>query len=318
MMSSIHAGGTPAHGETGAADRQTEAERLAAGLASTLKNTQRTRFYHDVRFAEKAEIASSMLQEVRHGHPLSKLNRRRRKPLVLNRQVRRHTQADSKTPRADHGHRAHERSGKEGRHGGGGQGQGEGGEQQKDGERREKQAPLVVKIGKAKAIDPAVMSSGVLAAVQDPNVPPAQLEHDMRRALAARLLDIAKQLPGNPHARATAPVLGLSLELNAALQLLRGRGVTLTRAGLAGVKHVLLDVQDSVPTGASAQVTEARARSLNLLAPLMVLDAEHPSTPHQLTLAETRLRARLTAIGTAAEHGGTQPRAAEPAASQNP
>ena len=318
MMSPIHAGGTPPHGETGAAERQTEAERLAAGVTRTLKDTQRTHFYHDVRFAEKAEIASSMLHEIRHSHPLSKLNRRRRKPLVLNRQVRRHTQADTKTPRADHGHRAHERVGKEGRHGGGGQGQGEGGENQKEGERREKRAPLVVKIGKAKAVDPAVMSSGVLAAVQDPSEPPAQLEHDMRRAVAARLLDIAKQLPGNPSARATAPVLGLSLELNAALQLLHGRGITPSRKGLAGAKHVLLAVQDSAPNGASAQVTDGRARSLNLLAPLMVLDAEHPSTPRQLALAETRLRSRLAAIGTAAEHGGAEPRAAESAASQNP
>lgn len=318
MMSSIHAGGTPSHGETGAAERQTEAERLAAGVERTLKDTQRTHFYHDVRFAEKPEIASSMQQEIRHGHPLSKLNRRRRKPLVLNRQVRRHTQADPKTGRADPGHRAHERSGKEGRHGGGGQGQGEGEQKQKDGQQREKQAPPVVKIGKAKAVDSVAMSSGVLAAVQDPSTPPAQLEHDMRRAVARRLVDIAKQLPDHPSARATAPVLDLSLELNAALQLLRGRGISPTRKGLAGVKQVLLAVQDSVPTGSAAPVTEERARSLNLLAPLMVLDTEHPSTPRQLALAETRLRTRLAAIGTAAEHDGTEPRAAESAASQNP
>ena len=319
MMTSLHPGGLPPQGETHAADSQTEASRLAAGLARTLKDTQKGRFYHGTRFAGKPEIASSLQHEIKHNHPLSKLKRRRRKPLILNRQVRRNPVPEAKGARADHGHRRHERFGKDGRHQGGGQGQSEGQEKErhKDGERRENPAPLVVKVGKAKRADAAAMTSSVLAAVQDPNLPPAQVEHDMRRAIAMRVLHIAKQLPADPSARVTAPMLGLSLDVNAALAFLHKRGISPNRTGLAGAKQVLLAAQDSAPNGAPAQIADPRARTLNLLAPLMVLGAEHPSTPGQLALARNRLRSRLAAVGTAAEHVGSEPKATGPAASQN-
>jgi hypothetical protein len=319
-MTTIHPGGLPPPTETGSTEPHSDTARLATGLARSLKDAQHTKFYREARIAEKAEIASAMQHEIKHTHPLAKLKRRRRKPLVLNRQVRRYLPNDVKTARADPNHRRHERFGKDGRHQGGGQGQGEGqGKQgQKDGEQRESR-PVVVKVGKTKAkgIDPAFMSSGVLAAVRDPSLPQARLEADMRRAVAAGLLDIAKQLPGRPRARSTAPVLGLSLDLNAALQLLRTRGVTPNRTGLAGAKQVLLSISGGAPQGAAPPVTDERARSLHLLAPLMVLGAERPSTQRQLALAENHIRSGLMAVGTPIEQGTSQSNASEAKTSQN-
>lgn len=324
-MISVHGGAAPPHAETGETESDADAARLAAGMARTLRQTKQTRFYREARFAAKEEIASPMDHTLKHNHPLTKLKRRRRKPLVLHRPVRRNAPTETKTARTEHGqHRRHERVGKDGRHQGGGQGQGEGHEQegqqerQRERERRDDQAPAIVKVRRAKRIDPAAASNAVLAAVETPGLPPAQLELDMRRALTARVLDIARPLPGEPKARATSRWLGLSLDLNAALQSLRKRGIKPNPTGLAGVKQLLLEVQDSAPPAASPQVADDRARTVNLLAPLMVLGAERPSTPRQLALAENRLHSGLAAVSAEPEHGDVRPHANAPESSQNP
>ncbi len=324
-MISVHGGGSPPHAQTDETQSDTDAARLAAGVARTLRQTQQARFYREARFAAKEEIASPMHHTLKHNHPLTKLKHRRRKPLVLHRSVRRNGPLDTKTVRTEHGqHRRHERVGKDGRHQGGGQGQGESHEQdgqqgrQRERERRDDQAPVIVKVRRAKRIDPAAVSHGVLAAAETPGLPPAQLELDMRRTLAARVLDIARLLPGDPTARATPRWLGLSLDLNAALQSLRKRGIKPNPTGVAGVKQLLLEVQDSAPRVPSPQLTDDRGRTLNLLAPLMVLGAERPSTPRQLTLAANRLRSSLAAVSTDTEHSDVRPQAKAPEPSQNP
>lgn len=324
-MISVHGGGSPLHAQTGETQSDTDAAPLAAGVARTLRQKQQARFYREARFAAKEELASPMHRTLKHNHPLTKLKHRRRKPLVLHRPVRRNGPMETKTARTEHGqHRRHERAGKDGRHQGGGQGQDEGHEQegqqgrQREREQRDDQAPAIVKVRRAKRIDPAATSNAVLAAVETPGLPPAQLEFDMRRALAARVLDIARLLPGNPTAHATPRWLGLSLDLNAALQSLRKRGITPNPTGLAGVKQLLLEVQDSAPRAAAPQLTDDRGRTVNLLAPLMLLGAERPSTPRQLALAENRLRSGLAAVSTESEHDDVRPQAKTPEPSQNP
>lgn len=320
-MISVHGGGPPPHAETD--ETESEAARLAAGIARTLRQTQQTRFYREARFAAKEEIASPMHHTLKHNHPLTKLKRRRRKPLVLHRPVRRNAQTETKTARTEHGqHRRHERLGKDGRHHGGGQGEGreQEGQQERQRERegRDDQAPPIVKVRRAKRIDPAAASHAVLAAVEAPGAPPAQLELDMRRALAKQVLDIARPLSGDPKARATPRWLGLSIDLNAALQSLRKRGIKPNPTGLAGVKQLLLEVQDSAPPAASPRVADDRARTVNLLAPLMMLGAERPSTPRQLALAANLLHSGLAAVSTEPEHGDVRPQTNGRKASQNP
>ncbi|HEX7684136.1 MAG TPA: hypothetical protein VF446_11490 [Trinickia sp.] len=324
-MISVHGGGSPPHAQTSETDSDTDAARLAAGIARTRRQAQQGRFYREARFAAKEEIASSMHHTLKHNHPLTKLKHRRRKPLVLHRPVRRNVPTETKTARTEHGpHRRHERVGKDGRHQGGGQGQGEGHEQegqqgrQRERERQDDRAPAIVKVRRAKRIDPAATSNGVLAAVETPGLPPAQLELDMRRALAARVLDIARQLPGDAKARATPRWLGLSLDLNAALQSLHKRGIKPNPTGLAGVKQLLLEVQDSAPRTAAPQPADDRGRTVNLLAPLMVLGAERPSTPRQLALAANRLRSGLAAVSIESEHDDVRPQTKTPESSQNP
>nr|WP_243897020.1 type III secretion system protein [Burkholderia pseudomallei] len=111
----------------------------------------------------------------------------------------------------------------------------------------------------------------------------AQREHALRHLWADTLLQLGRRIDAEPGARITAALLNHNADLLAA----RLRTGPWTPIGWSGVKQLLLDAMH----GAGGAVRDAaaargdRASTHYLLLPLLVFNAERPSTPRQLARA---------------------------------
>ncbi|MEB5495216.1 type III secretion system protein, partial [Burkholderia pseudomallei] len=108
-------------------------------------------------------------------------------------------------------------------------------------------------------------------------------EHALRHLWADTLLQLGRRIDAEPGARITAALLNHNADLLAA----RLRTGPWTPIGWSGVKQLLLDAMH----GAGGAVRDAaaargdRASTHYLLLPLLVFNAERPSTPRQLARA---------------------------------
>ena len=176
-------------------------------------------------------------------------------------------------------------------------GQGSGRQQQQRQDRRN-----IVKVKLSKRISPSAIRSDLRTLADANGDEPIKLETQMRLAWTRTCLGFGAALAVDPKAPVTPVVLGSSLDMIAA----RFRHTALRDAtrqtGLLGVKHQLQTVQDEPPfkTQSAGELSE-RQKDLNLLAPLLVLHGERPSTRPQLRLSVCRIRTLLFATGQAVD-----------------
>ncbi|CAJ9884225.1 type III secretion system protein [Burkholderia pseudomallei] len=166
---------------------------------------------------------------------------------------------------------------------GGGQG---GGRQQRDQDERDGEPANVSalpRVRAARARPAAEPAQRVLRDVARTLADCAQREHALRHLWADTLLQLGRRIDAEPGARITAALLNHNADLLAA----RLRTGPWTPIGWSGVKQLLLDAMH----GAGGAVRDAaaargdRASTHYLLLPLLVFNAERPSTPRQLARA---------------------------------
>ncbi|WGS47796.1 type III secretion system protein (plasmid) [Burkholderia sp. JSH-S8] len=165
----------------------------------------------------------------------------------------------------------------------GGQG---GGRQQRDQDERDDEPAKVAALPRARAARARPTPAPAQRALTDiahTLADATQREQALRHLLADTLLQLGRRVDAQPGARITAALLNHQADLLAA----RLRSGPLTPIGWSGVKQVLLDAMQSVggtPRDASAARSE-RARTHYLLLPLLMFNAERPSTNTQLARA---------------------------------
>ncbi|KVA24587.1 hypothetical protein [Burkholderia ubonensis] len=155
----------------------------------------------------------------------------------------------------------------------GGQG---GGRQQRDQDERDDEPAGVSAL-------PRVRASRALRDIAQTLADAAQREQALRHLWADTLLQLGRRIDAEPAARITPALLNHSADLLAA----RLRSGPWTPIGWSGVKQVLLDAMQSA--GAALRDAPAarseRASTHYLLLPLLVFNAERPSTNAQLARA---------------------------------
>ncbi|MXN76849.1 type III secretion system protein [Burkholderia sp. 4701] len=167
----------------------------------------------------------------------------------------------------------------------GGQG---GGRQQRDQDERDGEPANVAALPRVRAVRarPASAPTPAQRALSDiarTLADATQREQALRHLWADTLLQLGRRVDAQPGAHITAALLNHQADLLAA----RLRSGPLTPIGWSGVKQVLLDAMQSAggaPRDASAARSE-RARTHYFLLPLLVFNAERPSTNTQLARA---------------------------------
>ncbi|AOK54783.1 type III secretion system protein [Burkholderia stagnalis] len=167
----------------------------------------------------------------------------------------------------------------------GGQG---GGRQQRDQDERDGEQGTVavlprVRMARARPASAPAPAQRALSDIARTLADAAQREHALRHLWADTLLQLGRRVDAQPGAHITAALLNHQADLLAA----RLRSGPLTPIGWSGVKQVLLDAMQSAggaPRDASVARSE-RARTHYLLLPLLVFNAERPSTNPQLARA---------------------------------
>ncbi|KVD14977.1 type III secretion system protein [Burkholderia ubonensis] len=167
----------------------------------------------------------------------------------------------------------------------GGQG---GGRQQRDQDERDDEATGVAALPRVRAsrTRPANAPEPEQRALRDiaqTLADAAQREQALRHLWADTLFQLGRRIDAEPGARITPALLNHNADLLAA----RLRSGPWTPIGWSGVKQVLLDAMQSAgaaPRDASAARSE-RASTHYLLLPLLVFNAERPSTNAQLARA---------------------------------
>ncbi|PCE32402.1 type III secretion system protein [Burkholderia ubonensis] len=165
----------------------------------------------------------------------------------------------------------------------GGQG---GGRQQRDQDERDGEPANVAALPRVRAARSRPGTAPAQRALSDiarTLADATQREHALRHLWADTLLQLGRRVDAQPDARITAALLNHQADLLAA----RLRGGPWTPIGWSGVKQVLLDAlhgAGGAPRDASAARSE-RASTHYLLLPLLVFNAERPSTNVQLARA---------------------------------
>ncbi|MDN7673716.1 type III secretion system protein [Burkholderia oklahomensis] len=165
----------------------------------------------------------------------------------------------------------------------GGQG---GGQQQRDQDERDDESASVSappRVRAARARPTPAPAQRALTDIAGTLADAAEREHALRHLWADTLLRLGRRLDAEPGARVTAALLSHNADLLAA----RLRTGPWTPIGWDGVKQLLLDAMQSIggaPRDAAAARGE-RASTHYLLLPLLVFNAERPSTSVQLSRA---------------------------------
>ncbi|RQR60634.1 type III secretion system protein [Burkholderia sp. Bp9126] len=165
----------------------------------------------------------------------------------------------------------------------GGQG---GGRQQRDQDERDgepAQLAALPRVRTARARPTPAPAQRALSDIARTLADATQREHALRHLWADTLLQLGRRVDAQPGAHITAALLNHQADLLAA----RLRSGPLTPIGWSGVKQVLLDALQNAG-GASRDASAARserARTHYLLLPLLVFNAERPSTNAQLARA---------------------------------
>ncbi|TCW83864.1 type III secretion system protein [Burkholderia sp. SRS-46] len=166
-------------------------------------------------------------------------------------------------------------------------GQGGGGQQRDQDERDDEPAGVAalprVRVARARPMPASAPAQRALSELAHTLADAPQREQALRHLWADTLLQLGRRVDADPGARITAALLSHQADLLAA----RLRSGPLAPIGWSGVKQVLLDAMQSAgaaPRDASAARSE-RARTHYLLLPLLVFNAERPSTNAQLARA---------------------------------
>ncbi|AOK49574.1 MULTISPECIES: hypothetical protein [unclassified Burkholderia] len=161
-----------------------------------------------------------------------------------------------------------------------------GGGQQREQEERDGESASVLALPRVRAARTRPALAPAQRALADLARTPAgaaEREQALRHLWADTLLQLGRRVDAEPGARITAALLSHSADLLAA----RLRTGPWTPIGWSGVKQLLLDATRSVraaPRDAAAERGD-RASTHYLLLPLMVFNAERPSTNAQLARA---------------------------------
>ncbi|WP_323118017.1 type III secretion system protein [Burkholderia alba] len=235
-----------------------------------------TRFTYSNGFQANATAARNQM-----------LNKLKPRPKVAAASTRRRRRADSQTETADtgedtlvqHAHVApHDEPDR--------QGGGQGGRQQRNRDDREDEAAPLAELPRVRAARgrpaPAPAQRALRSTVEG-LADASERERALRHLWADSLLRLGRRLEADPAARITPALLGHGADLLAA----RLRAGPCTPIGWEGVKQLLLDAtRDAAAAPREARgASGERARAHFLLLPLMVFNAERPSTTAQLERA---------------------------------